>query len=56
METIPFALVTPGINTAATTAQAPLSLSKDMPVIGGVVSLASALTGNTALTGNFGSR
>ncbi|XP_017331360.1 zinc finger MYM-type protein 4 isoform X4 [Ictalurus punctatus] len=40
-----------GINTAATTAQAPLSLSKDMPVIGGVVSLASALTGNTALTG-----
>ncbi|XP_053366395.1 uncharacterized protein si:ch211-266o15.1 isoform X2 [Clarias gariepinus] len=40
-----------GINTAATTAQAPLSLSKDMPVIGGVVSLASALAGNTALTG-----
>ncbi|XP_049319649.1 uncharacterized protein si:ch211-266o15.1 isoform X3 [Astyanax mexicanus] len=37
--------------TAATAAQAPLSLSKDMPVIGGVVSLASALAGNTALTG-----
>ncbi|TSK72189.1 Zinc finger MYM-type protein 4 [Bagarius yarrelli] len=40
-----------GINPAATTAQAPLSLSKDVPVIGGVVSLASALAGNTALTG-----
>ncbi|KAI5610799.1 zinc finger MYM-type protein 4-like isoform X3 [Silurus asotus] len=40
-----------GINTAPTTAQAPLSLSKDMPVIGGIVSLASALAGNTALTG-----
>ncbi|XP_072545089.1 zinc finger MYM-type protein 4 isoform X2 [Salminus brasiliensis] len=40
-----------GITTAATAAQAPLSLSKDMPVIGGVVSLASALAGNTALTG-----
>ncbi|XP_016105624.1 zinc finger MYM-type protein 4-like isoform X1 [Sinocyclocheilus grahami] len=34
-----------------TTVQAPLSLSKDMPVIGGVVSLASTLPGNTALTG-----
>ncbi|XP_077095202.1 zinc finger MYM-type protein 4 isoform X2 [Siphateles boraxobius] len=33
------------------TVQAPLSLSKDMPVIGGVVSLASTLPGNTALTG-----
>lgn len=46
----------PGIITAtnaATIAQAPLSLSKDMPVIGGVVSLASALAGNTALTGNL---
>ncbi|XP_017577082.1 uncharacterized protein si:ch211-266o15.1 isoform X1 [Pygocentrus nattereri] len=40
-----------GITTSATAAQAPLSLSKDMPVIGGVVSLASALAGNTALTG-----
>ncbi|XP_047677661.1 zinc finger MYM-type protein 4 isoform X2 [Tachysurus fulvidraco] len=40
-----------GINTAVTPAQAPLSLSKDMPVIGGVVSLASALAANTALTG-----
>ncbi|XP_052001833.1 zinc finger MYM-type protein 4-like isoform X2 [Xyrauchen texanus] len=35
----------------ATTVQAPLSLSKDMPIIGGVVSLASTLPGNTALTG-----
>lgn len=34
-----------GISSAAT------SLSKDMPVIGGVVSLASALAGNTAITG-----
>ncbi|XP_066532044.1 zinc finger MYM-type protein 4 isoform X2 [Hoplias malabaricus] len=35
-----------GITTAAAA-----SISKDMPVIGGVVSLASALAGNTALTG-----
>ncbi|XP_056623010.1 zinc finger MYM-type protein 4 isoform X2 [Triplophysa dalaica] len=37
--------------TNLTTVQAPLSISKDMPVIGGVVSLASTLPGNTAVTG-----
>ncbi|XP_062864108.1 zinc finger MYM-type protein 4 isoform X2 [Trichomycterus rosablanca] len=36
---------TNGITSAAT------SLCKDMPIIGGVVSLASALAGNTAITG-----
>ncbi|RXN08835.1 zinc finger MYM-type 4-like protein [Labeo rohita] len=40
-----------GTASNTTTVQAPLSLSKDMPVIGGVVSLASTLPGNTALTG-----
>ncbi|XP_051502519.1 zinc finger MYM-type protein 4-like isoform X1 [Myxocyprinus asiaticus] len=40
-----------GTVSTSTTVQAPLSLSKDMPVIGGVVSLASTLPGNTALTG-----
>lgn len=40
-----------GTASNTTTVQAPLSLSKNMPVIGGVVSLASTLPGNTALTG-----
>ncbi|XP_055027739.2 zinc finger MYM-type protein 4 isoform X5 [Misgurnus anguillicaudatus] len=39
------------VSNTSTTVQAPLSISKDMPVIGGVVSLASTLPGNTAVTG-----
>nr|XP_055027736.1 zinc finger MYM-type protein 4 isoform X2 [Misgurnus anguillicaudatus] len=39
------------VSNTTTTVQAPLSISKDMPVIGGVVSLASTLPGNTAVTG-----
>lgn len=42
---------TEGSLTNVTTVQAPLSISKDMPVIGGVVSLASTLPANTAVTG-----